>query len=69
MINCIYWCPLIFFIIVINKLHCDFRISIRIECIALSYKFLFQFLIILNDTVMYCYNISIIASMRMSIIL
>ena len=69
MIDGIYRCPFIFLVIIIYKLYCNFCICFRIEAVSLTKKFVFQFLVILNDTIVNSYYVPIITYMRMSVIL
>ena len=69
MVDGIHRSMLIFLVIVIDELHCHFGICGRIELIALAKKLILQFLVILNNTIVNTYHISIIGGMGMGICL
>ena len=69
MIDRIYRSSFIFFIIIIDQLYSYLCVCLGIESIALTKQLILQFLIILNDSVVYSYNISVITDMWMCIIL
>ena len=65
----IHRCSLIFLVIIIDQLDCYLGIGLRIESIAFTGELIFQFLIVLNDAVVDCYDITIVCHMRMCIVL
>ena len=67
MVDGIHRSMLVFLVIVIDELHCHFGVCGRIELIVLAKKLILQFLVILNDTIVNTYHISIIGGMGMSI--
>ena len=69
MIDCIDWCSLVFLVIIIHQFNSNFCIGLRIKCITFAKKFILQLLIVLNDSVMNCNNISIITYMWVCIVL
>ena len=67
MINGIYRRSKVFFIIIVYQFDCYFCICRRIECITFTCKFIFQFLVVFDDSVVYSNDISIVAHMRVRI--
>ena len=69
MIDRIDRCSLVFLVIIIHQFNSNFCIGLRIKCITFAKKFILQLLIVLNDSVMNCNNISIITYMWVCIVL
>ena len=65
--NCIHRPDVVLFIVVIYQLNGNFGICLRVECITFPGQFVTQFLIVLDDTVMYTDHVAIIAAMGVGI--
>lgn len=55
-------------VIIVNEFYCYFRIGLRIKVITGFQKLFLQFLIVLDDSVMYQYNRTILCTMGMRIL-
>ena len=55
-------------VIIVDELYCHFRIRLGIERIPGFQKLFLQFLIVLNDSIMYQYDRTILCTMRMRIL-
>ena len=69
MVDRIDRCTKVFLIIIVDQLYRHLRICLRIKRIAIADQLILQFLIILDDTVVYSHDIPVITDMRMCIIL
>ena len=69
MVDRIDRCTKVFPIIIVDQLYRHLSICLRIKRIAIADQLILQFLIILDDTVVYSHDIPVITDMRMCIIL
>ena len=69
MVDRIDRCSLVFFVIVIHQLYCHFGVCFGIEVIPLPCQLISELLVVFDDTIVYCHDISVIADMRMCVFL